>query len=270
MLKERRSAFTMIELLTVVAIIAVLIALLLPAIFSSREIARRLQCNNNLLQLGIAMGNYVSTHAVLPPGVVNDTGPIQNVPRGYHFGWAVQILPFIEQKNLYNQFDFRRGLYEGRNSTVQSARVSNIPLPIGRERLRGLPSRRRGSDRRQQPRGPVPQQPCCVRRYQRWASLYHPARGGIGRNVARLGCRDLSDTPEYRPSHQWAGSHAVESRLDAGRIRSALTHHRRRVLQPSSRRGQLPALRRLRPVPQRDDRRARVPVPRKPRRRQFD
>jgi prepilin-type N-terminal cleavage/methylation domain-containing protein/prepilin-type processing-associated H-X9-DG protein len=127
----RRPGFTMIELLTVVVIIAVLIALLLPAVMTSRETARRLQCNNNLLQLGIAMGNYVSTHEVLPPGVVNDTGPIQSMPRGYHFGWAVQILPFIEQRNLYNQFDFRRGLYEGRNSTVQTVRLSTLYCPSG-------------------------------------------------------------------------------------------------------------------------------------------
>ncbi len=125
----RRPGFTMIELLTVVAIIAVLIALLLPAVQSAREVARRTQCNNNLLQLGIALGNYVSTHEVLPPGVVNNKGPIQNVPRGYHFGWAVQILPFLEQKNLYRQFDFRHGLYEGRNVTVQSGRMTTFLCP---------------------------------------------------------------------------------------------------------------------------------------------
>ena len=73
---RRRRAFTLIELLIVVGIIAVLIALLLPAIQSAREQARRAQCINNLLQLGIAMGNYASTHSVLPPGVVNDKGPI--------------------------------------------------------------------------------------------------------------------------------------------------------------------------------------------------
>ena len=61
-------------------IIAILICLLLPAVQSARESARRAQCTNNLMQLGIAIGSYASTHSVLPPGVVNDTGPIKNLP----------------------------------------------------------------------------------------------------------------------------------------------------------------------------------------------
>jgi prepilin-type N-terminal cleavage/methylation domain-containing protein/prepilin-type processing-associated H-X9-DG protein len=131
MVKRRRPGFTMIELLMVVAIIMVLITLILPAVASSRESARRVHCTNNLLQLGIALGNYVSTHEVLPPGVVDHTGPIQNLPRGYQFGWLVQILPFIEQRNLYNEFDFRRGLHEGRNSTVQTAPLMLLSCPQG-------------------------------------------------------------------------------------------------------------------------------------------
>jgi prepilin-type N-terminal cleavage/methylation domain-containing protein/prepilin-type processing-associated H-X9-DG protein len=129
MTMSRRPGFTMIEVLAVAAIIAVLIALLLPAVQSTRESARRTQCYNNLLQLGIAMGNYVSTHEVLPPGVVNDQGPIQNIPQGYHFGWAVQILPFLEQGNLYRRFDFRHGLYEGSNITAQAVRLGVLICP---------------------------------------------------------------------------------------------------------------------------------------------
>ena len=88
------SGFTLIELLVVIAIIAVLIALLLPAVQAAREAARRAQCVNNLMQLGIAMQNYESSHEMLPPGVVNLTGPILDQPKGYHFGWLVQILPY--------------------------------------------------------------------------------------------------------------------------------------------------------------------------------
>ncbi len=108
----------MVELLMVVMIIAVLIALLLPAVQSAREAARRARCHSNLLQLGIALGNYASTHHVLPPGVVNDKGPISDLPRGYHYSWTVQILPFIEQANLYRRIDFRKGVYSNANTTA--------------------------------------------------------------------------------------------------------------------------------------------------------
>ena len=66
------------------------------------------------MQLGIALGNYASTHSVLPPGVVNDTGPIVNLPAGYHHSWMVQILPFIGQSQHLPPVQF-------------SARVSTRP-----------------------------------------------------------------------------------------------------------------------------------------------
>ena len=101
----RRTGFTFVELIFVWRLSPCLIALLLPAVQSAREAARRAQCSNNLMQLGIALGSYASTHSVLPPGVVNDTGPIENLPRGYHHSWVVQILPFIGSQNIYNHFD---------------------------------------------------------------------------------------------------------------------------------------------------------------------
>jgi prepilin-type N-terminal cleavage/methylation domain-containing protein/prepilin-type processing-associated H-X9-DG protein len=113
-----RRGFTMIELMMVVGIIAVLIALLLPAVQAAREAARRMQCYNNLLQLGVALGNYASTHHVFPPGVVNDKGPISELPQGYHHGWTVQILPFLQQGNLYRRIDFRKGVYAAANETA--------------------------------------------------------------------------------------------------------------------------------------------------------
>jgi prepilin-type N-terminal cleavage/methylation domain-containing protein/prepilin-type processing-associated H-X9-DG protein len=128
----RRSGFTMIELLTVVGIIAVVIALLLPAVQSAREVARRAQCESNLLQFGIALGNYVSSHRVLPPGVVGPKGPILNAPRGYHMGWAVQILPFIEQQNRYRNVDFRRGVYDDANNTAFGSHLGLFMCPSSR------------------------------------------------------------------------------------------------------------------------------------------
>ena len=124
-----RKAFTIIELFFVITIIAVLISLLLPAIQSSREIARRLQCSKNLMQIGLALGNYASTHKVFPPGVVNDKGPISSLPVGYHYGWAVQILPFLELSNLSREFDFSQSVYDERNHTARDHRINVFFCP---------------------------------------------------------------------------------------------------------------------------------------------
>jgi prepilin-type N-terminal cleavage/methylation domain-containing protein/prepilin-type processing-associated H-X9-DG protein len=121
--------FTLIELLVVIAIISVLIALLLPAVQAAREAARRAQCVNNLMQLAIAVQNYESSHELLPPGVVNLTGPIVDQPKGYHFGWVVQILPYCELKNVYNHFNFKMGVYELPNFTTRTTLVRSFVCP---------------------------------------------------------------------------------------------------------------------------------------------
>jgi len=125
----RRPGFTLIELLLVIAIISTLISLLLPAIQSSREIARRLQCSKNLMQIGLAMGNYHSSNRTFPPGVVDAKGPISSLPKGYHWGWAARILPFLEQANLYNQINFMEGVYEPANDTSRVRRLNIFQCP---------------------------------------------------------------------------------------------------------------------------------------------
>jgi prepilin-type N-terminal cleavage/methylation domain-containing protein/prepilin-type processing-associated H-X9-DG protein len=126
---RRRRAFTLIELLVVIAIIAVLIALLLPAVQSAREAARRAQCCNNLMQVGLALKNYESAHEMLPPGVVNPSGPIKNTSSGYHVGWVVQILPFIEQRSVYNHFNFAGGTYDSANSSARAMAINCLLCP---------------------------------------------------------------------------------------------------------------------------------------------
>ncbi len=111
-----RRGFTLIELLVVIAIIAILIALLLPAVQQAREAARRTQCKNNLMQIGIAMHTYEMSFEMMPPGTVNLTGPIRNIEEGYHMSWLVQILPAIEQAGLFGMINFNESVYAPANA----------------------------------------------------------------------------------------------------------------------------------------------------------
>jgi prepilin-type N-terminal cleavage/methylation domain-containing protein len=123
---RRRRGFTLIELLVVIAIIAVLVALLLPAVQQAREAARRTQCKNNLVQIGLALHNYEMAHECLPPGSVNPNRPIRNEPVGYHVGWIVQILPQLDQLNTYDRFKFAVGVYAQVNDAPRGVRISTL------------------------------------------------------------------------------------------------------------------------------------------------
>jgi prepilin-type N-terminal cleavage/methylation domain-containing protein/prepilin-type processing-associated H-X9-DG protein len=121
--------FTLIELMTVVAIIGVLVTLLLPAVQGCREAARRTQCLNNLMQITIALQNYVNHHGVLPPGTIDPTGPINSVPQGYHYSWIVQILPHLEQATVYSMFSPTASVYAPGHTTARSARINSLQCP---------------------------------------------------------------------------------------------------------------------------------------------
>jgi prepilin-type N-terminal cleavage/methylation domain-containing protein len=121
-----KRGFTLVELLVVIAIIAVLVSLLLPAVNAAREAARRMQCKNNLKQIGLGVLNYESSSRTYPPcGVFN--GPdlpgfdnTQLLRKDYGsnsagtgnnplFSWIVKILPYFEEQAVYSAFDFRKG-----------------------------------------------------------------------------------------------------------------------------------------------------------------
>jgi prepilin-type N-terminal cleavage/methylation domain-containing protein/prepilin-type processing-associated H-X9-DG protein len=100
-----RRAFTLVELLVVLAIIGVLIALLLPAVQSARESARRSSCANNLKQIGLALQSYHGVHRSFPAGYISDVDAMGN-DVGPGWGWAAVLLPFLDEKPLFNTIHF--------------------------------------------------------------------------------------------------------------------------------------------------------------------
>ncbi len=103
--KQTKIGFTLVELLVVIAIIGVLVALLLPAVQAAREAARRTQCINNLKQIGLAAQLHVDAQSYLPSGGWgwNLTGdPDEGFGKSQPGGWIFQLLPYIEQQNLYS------------------------------------------------------------------------------------------------------------------------------------------------------------------------
>jgi len=112
---RQKSGFSLVELLVVIAIIGLLVVLLLPAVQACREAARRIDCNNKLNQLIIAVHNYEMPHGVYPPGTIDAKGPIVNARLGFHHSWIIQILPFIEGENTWLAIDKSLSVYHAKN-----------------------------------------------------------------------------------------------------------------------------------------------------------
>src|ERR1700733_5001699 len=117
----RQVGFTLIELLVVIAIIAILIALLVPAVQKVREAAARIQCTNNLKQVGLALHSYHGVYKQFPPGYVDGNTTPTNTPDndiGPGWGWASFLLPYLEQGNVFSQINFNVGVGLGVNVQV--------------------------------------------------------------------------------------------------------------------------------------------------------
>ena len=134
--KYHRSAFTLVELLVVIAIIGILVGLLLPAVQSAREAARRMQCSNNLKQMGLAVHNFELSYKKLPSSV--RPAGLTPLPR---IAGLTFLLPYIEQINAYNKYDQTKNWFHVDNLPVTSLRIStfNCPSTPNPERLDGVP-----------------------------------------------------------------------------------------------------------------------------------
>jgi prepilin-type N-terminal cleavage/methylation domain-containing protein len=117
--------FTLIELLVVIAIIAVLIALLLPAVQSAREAARRIQCSNNLKQMGIALHAYHDVVGSFPSSFWRSSGNANGVNR---HSWMAMILPYLEQTNVYNAMNFSVGIRGAGGQTLSPSDDNTVGL----------------------------------------------------------------------------------------------------------------------------------------------
>ncbi len=113
-----KRAFTLVELLVVIAIIGILVGLLLPAVQAAREAARRMQCSNNLKQLGLALHNFESAYKKLPPSMLSPTyAAVYNDTNYSYVGHLAMLLPYLEQSSVYqpfaNNIDLSAATYAG-------------------------------------------------------------------------------------------------------------------------------------------------------------
>lgn len=126
----RRSAgFTLIEFLVVVGIIAILLALLIPAVNRGREAARRISCMNNLKQLALATQSYHASHEVFPSGSVGAARPVASLGDGPWMSWTTSLLPYMEQQAVFHTINFDLGPVAIENQTALMVRIMTLNCP---------------------------------------------------------------------------------------------------------------------------------------------
>ncbi len=177
--RPARGGFTLVELLVVIAIIGVLVALLLPAVQSAREAARRTQCQNHLKQLGLAMHNYHDSQGGLPYGA---PFPFHTASGGT---WTAFILPYIEEQAIFDMFDFDEPLQHANNRQAVTTVIETLICaadPAANEPLQG------GKNCNHQPWNP------CGSMANWYPASMGPTRDGTNPSVSCVFC------PEPHPS----------------------------------------------------------------------
>lgn len=124
-----RLGFTLVEVLVVIAIIGVIIGLMLPATQGLREMARRSSCQQNLIELSLALSAYHETQGHYPTGTLNPSGPILNVQSGYHHNWIAALLPHLDAQVVYDRIDSQVSVYAPENSVVRQASFPFLLCP---------------------------------------------------------------------------------------------------------------------------------------------
>jgi prepilin-type N-terminal cleavage/methylation domain-containing protein/prepilin-type processing-associated H-X9-DG protein len=135
--KKPRRGFTLIEILVVIAIVAVLIGLLLPAVQKVREAANRLACTNNLKQLGLGLHHHHDAEGTFPPAFVNK-GRYGTTSFNFTHGWAAFVLPYVEQASLSKLYRWDFPVYTVENQPVVSRHLKVFKCPSTPERDRHM------------------------------------------------------------------------------------------------------------------------------------
>ena len=123
---RRKLGVTLIELLVVVAIMGILLGLMMPAVQMAREAARRMQCNNNLHQMGVALHNYHAVHLSFPPGGYE---PRPVWPKGRQYAWSAMLLPHLEQQTLNVSINFHKPFDDPVNAEAAAVVVATYLCP---------------------------------------------------------------------------------------------------------------------------------------------
>ncbi|MDA7950080.1 MAG: DUF1559 domain-containing protein [Pirellulaceae bacterium] len=120
---RKRKGFTLVELLVVIFIVGVLIALLVPAVNMARRVALRIQCGNNIRQIGLALNSYHLTHRHFPAGAI-EWRPFGNTTQR-QLAWSAYLLPYLEQGNTYDQLDLTTPF-----DSPQNAKGAAVVIPV--------------------------------------------------------------------------------------------------------------------------------------------
>src|SRR5260221_4936636 len=123
------SGFALIELLVGIAIIAVLVGLLLPAVQKTREAAARMKCANNLKQIGLAMHNYHAAEGNFPAGFNSRTLAVNGDSLGPGWGWAAYLLPHLEQDAVRQRIDLNRDIADPYDAPIRTTSIKGFLCP---------------------------------------------------------------------------------------------------------------------------------------------